>query len=61
MSVIIRHNDVIKMMIKGADKIIKDRLKKDVDQPYADYVDSQLTKFSIKGLRTLCLAMKILS
>ncbi|CAD8146015.1 unnamed protein product [Paramecium octaurelia] len=59
MSVIIRHNGVIKLYTKGADAIIKARLSP--NQKYLDGMDQKLDMFSRKGLRTLCLAMRVLS
>ena len=60
-SVIIRHDGVIKMLIKGADNIIIDRLSKDIEQPFLDLTVDYLEKFSLKGLRTLCYAVKVFS
>lgn len=40
MSVIIRDNGVIKLLIKGADSIIIDRLRHDVDQPFLKDINS---------------------
>lgn len=61
MSVIIRDNGVIKMLIKGADSIIINRLKQDIKQPYLEHIQKKLGQFSCKGLRTLCLAMKVIT
>ncbi|CAD8070330.1 unnamed protein product [Paramecium sonneborni] len=58
MSVIVRHNGVIKLYTKGADAIIKERLAP--NQPFLAGIDKKLDMFSRKGLRTLCLAMKVL-
>lgn len=60
MSAIIKDDGVYKVYIKGADSIIKARLKKD-SQPYQAYIDQKLTDFSNIGLRTLMMAMKVLS
>jgi magnesium-transporting ATPase (P-type) len=46
-------------LIKGADNIIKQRLGP--KQPFLDYIDGKLSEFSRIGLRTLLMAMKILS
>jgi len=60
-SVIIEHEGLIKLMIKGADSFIIERLGKHIDQPYLDYINKQLDIFSGKGLRTLCMAERILT
>ena len=54
MSIIIRHNGVIKLMIKGADNVIKKRLAK--DQPFINGIEDYLRAFALKGLRTLLIA-----
>ena len=59
MSVIIRDGKKIKLFIKGADNIIKLRLNK--TQPFLNFIDEQLSEFSKIGLRTLLMAMKVLS
>ncbi|KAL4486127.1 hypothetical protein ABPG72_012180 [Tetrahymena utriculariae] len=61
MSVIIRDGNVIKLYIKGADSIIKSRLHTTKQQPFLDKTNDYLTQFSLIGLRTLMMAMKILS
>lgn len=58
MSVIVKHNGVIKLYTKGADAIIKSRLGP--NQIYLEGIDRKLDMFSRKGLRTLCLAMRVL-
>ncbi|CAK77311.1 unnamed protein product (macronuclear) [Paramecium tetraurelia] len=58
MSVIIKHKGVIKLYTKGADAIIKQRLGP--NQPFLAGIDKKLDMFSRKGLRTLCLAMRVL-
>jgi len=57
MSIIFRDGDYIKMYIKGADSIIKERLAPD----QILNLDEELTKFSNIGLRTLLIAMRIIS
>ena len=47
------------MYIKGADSIIKSRLKPG-NQPYLERLNNSLMEFSKKGLRTLLLAMKVI-
>ena len=57
MSVVIRDNGVIKMYTKGADSIVKKRLHKNQKLK----LDDELTKFSMIGLRTLLVAMRVIS
>jgi magnesium-transporting ATPase (P-type) len=57
MSIIVRDGDYIKMYIKGADSIIKERLA----PSQTLNLDEELTKFSNIGLRTLLIAMRIIS
>lgn len=52
---------VIKVFIKGADNIIKARLNKNSSQPFEEYICEKINDFSIQGLRTLLIAMKVLS
>ena len=62
MSIILRDPDdgLIKMYTKGADSIIKERLDKgQVDRKMMDQIDTFLTKSSLKGLRTLLMAMRV--
>ncbi|EGR32202.1 phospholipid-translocating p-type flippase family protein, putative [Ichthyophthirius multifiliis] len=59
MSVIVNDQGVYKMYIKGADNIIKQRLN--YSQLFLKQIDTYLEQFSLIGLRTLMLAMKILS
>lgn len=61
MSVIVRHDGVLKLYVKGADSIIKERLSTSQPQPFLKAVDDKLDFFSKKGLRTLCLGMKVLT
>ena len=63
-SIIVEHNGMIKLMIKGADSFIIERLGKPEDgcpQPYLEGVKKKLDIFSRKGLRTLCMAVRIMS
>ena len=57
MSVVIRDGDTIKMYTKGADSIVKKRLAD--DQTFD--LDSELNRFSVIGLRTLLIAMRVIS
>ena len=49
------------MFVKGADNVIKERLDLKIAQPYLENADKKLTEFSIVGLRTLLIGMKIMS
>ena len=64
MTVIIKHDGVIKLFCKGADSIILSRLKensKEIEnQLFLVENQKHLDEFSKKGLRTLCLAMKVI-
>lgn len=60
MSIMIRHNGVIKLFVKGADNVIRKRLAQ--RQPfYMKSVEEYLNIFAIKGLRTLLVAERIVS
>ncbi len=61
MSVIVKHNGQYKLLIKGADNIIRLRLSNNVKQPFLENAIELLSDFSKIGLRTLMMAMKILS
>ena len=51
----------IKLFIKGADSIIKDRLSKEfIDQKVMDHIDNFLARSSVIGLRTLLMAMRLI-
>lgn len=60
MTVIIRSENKIRMIMKGADNMVRERLHKTADQPFLTFVNKQINDFSVKGLRTLLVAMKIL-
>ena len=61
-SVIIRdEHGVIKLLTKGADSIIIERLSTTKPQPYTALMKDKLTKFSTIGLRTLCMAERVLT
>ena len=62
-SIIVQHDNVYKLMIKGADSFIIDRLAPESDspQPYLENMKTKLTRFSKVGLRTLCMAVRIVS
>jgi magnesium-transporting ATPase (P-type) len=57
MSVVIREDGLIKMYTKGADSIVKARLAR--GQTFS--LDDELHKFSVVGLRTLLIAMRVIS
>jgi phospholipid-translocating ATPase len=48
------------LFCKGADLAIFDRLSLTMEQPFLDATKEDLIKFSTKGFRTLCFAMRIL-
>ena len=62
-SIIIRHEGKIKVMMKGADFVIFDRLmSQDIaPQPYLKIMKKKLETFSRKGLRTLCMAVRVIT
>ena len=62
MSVIVRDSSgVIRLYAKGADVVIKKRLSKEVSQNFLSKTDAYVDAFSLKGLRTLLVAMKVIS
>jgi magnesium-transporting ATPase (P-type) len=63
MSIILRDpkDGLIKLYCKGADSIIKSRLDpSQIDKNLLGETDDFLTKASLKGLRTLLMAMKVI-
>jgi magnesium-transporting ATPase (P-type) len=62
-SVIARLDGVIKLLSKGADSIIIERMApaNKSPQPFLAYIDQKLCEFSKVGLRTLCMAERIIS
>lgn len=48
------------LFTKGADLAIFDRLSNTIEQPFLDATKEDLIKFSTKGFRTLCFAMRVL-
>lgn len=60
-STVIREDGVVKLLCKGADNIIIERLSKTQEQPYLEFTEERLRKFSVKGLRTLCYAIRVFS
>ena len=61
MSTLVRDGTTLKLYIKGADNVILDRMKKGVDQPFLDVVNTKLEEFSKRGYRTLVFGMKIVT
>lgn len=49
------------MYIKGADSVVKQKLDMSIPQPFLEFANQQLYSFSIVGLRTLLIGMKVLS
>jgi magnesium-transporting ATPase (P-type) len=62
-SVIIKDKETgtIKLLIKGADSVIMERLEKSRNCENISLINQHLENFSNKGLRTLCMAERILS
>ena len=61
-SVIVRDLDgTIKIYTKGADTIIKKRLSTETPQVFLPVIEPKISEFSVKGLRTLLVAMRIIS
>lgn len=63
MSILVRDpkDQQLKLYVKGADDVIKERLDKEAqDENVVKAVDSFLKETSSKGLRTLLFAMKVL-
>lgn len=62
MSVIVRKEDEgnVVLLCKGADSVIAQRLRPDTDQKLFETTFSHLEAFARDGLRTLCLAYKII-
>lgn len=60
MSAIFRCPDgVIRLFCKGADTVILERLAQDEPQPFVDATIRHLEEFASDGLRTLCIASRI--
>jgi phospholipid-translocating ATPase len=62
MSVIVRKEDEdnVVLLCKGADSVIAQRLRSDTDQKLFETTFSHLEAFARDGLRTLCLAYRII-
>lgn len=62
MSAIFRCPDgAIRLFCKGADTVILERLAEAEEQPFVDATVRHLEEFAADGLRTLCIASKIIS
>lgn len=61
MSVIIKDGGVFKLYCKGADSSILGRLAKNKTQPVLKNIEERINEFSKLGLRTLCMAFRILT
>ena len=64
MSVIVKdpRDHKVKLYVKGADNVIKERLKKGKDaQPFLEKINYKLDDFAKDGLRTLCIAWREIS
>ncbi|KAK6459736.1 membrane-spanning Ca-ATPase [Scheffersomyces xylosifermentans] len=62
MSAIFRCPDgIIRLFCKGADTVILERLSQDEAQPFVDATLRHLEDFAAEGLRTLCIASRIVS
>ncbi|EGW31824.1 membrane-spanning Ca-ATPase [Spathaspora passalidarum NRRL Y-27907] len=62
MSAIFRCPDgVIRLFCKGADTVILERLSEDEPQPFVNSTIRHLEDFAAEGLRTLCIASRIIS
>lgn len=60
MSAIYRCPDgVIRLFCKGADTVILERLNQNEEQPFVDATLRHLEDFAAEGLRTLCIALRI--
>lgn len=57
MSVLVRHQGEVRLIMKGADTVVVDRLE---DRSSAEQTLGQLEKFANVGLRTLCYAQRVL-
>lgn len=62
MSVVIEDPETgfLLLFTKGADFAIFERLSKNMDQPFLQFTKDDLVKFSTKGYRTLCFAIRVL-
>lgn len=62
MSAIFRCPDgIIRLFCKGADTVILERLSQNDPQPFVDSTIRHLEEFASEGLRTLCIASRIVS
>ena len=59
MSILVRDNGMLKLLVKGADTKIIQHLEKNCKQEFLPAIQEKLDAFSKIGLRTLCIAMRI--
>lgn len=62
MTIIVQDEETgyIMVLCKGADLAIFDRLSVRIEQPFLEATKEDLIKFSTKGFRTLCFAIRVL-
>lgn len=62
MSVVVKDPDtgVVMLLTKGADLAVFERLSTKLEQPFLEATKEDLIKFSTKGFRTLCFAIRVL-
>ena len=62
MSVVVQdlETGLIMLLTKGADLAIFDKLSVRIEQPFLEATKEDLIKFSTKGFRTLCFAIRVL-
>ncbi len=62
MSVVVKDTltGTLLLLTKGADLAVFERLSSKIDQPFLEATKEDLIKFSTKGFRTLCFAIKVI-
>lgn len=62
-STIIKHEGKIKLFVKGSNDFIMERLVESskISQPYAEGIESSIRVFAKKGLRVMCMAVRVIS
>lgn len=60
MSVIVKRDNLIMLLTKGADEVLLPRLAKTVNNEIWSKTKRQLHRYASKGLRTLLLARRII-
>ena len=61
MSVIIKDGEVYKLYTKGADNKMLDIMSNTIQNPAIRFIRNRLDEYSKKGLRTLCMGVRVLS